>query len=63
MSTIWKSKKGDVAISDMATPHIRNSINKVERELTDPSTSNREVLESVLTSLKQEYSTRSDATA
>lgn len=60
---LWKSGNTQTPVSQMATPHIRNAIAKVERELADPSTGDRDAKQSILESLKVEFSTRSDATA
>lgn len=56
-STVWKSStKGDIALSEMATPHLSNAINKVRNEIAEGDTSKQELL----TNLETEYSTRTD---
>jgi hypothetical protein len=54
---VWKSSKGDVKITEMATAHIKNAINTVESELAKGITKGA----SVLTHLKNELSGRTDA--
>ncbi len=53
----WKGKKGDVAISDMATAHIKNAVNVVEVEISKGVTTAAHLLEH----LKKELSGRTDA--
>jgi len=58
---IWKSSKGDVAVSSLNTVHIKNAISKVERELTESVVTDRAGKETILAALRAEYATRSDA--
>jgi hypothetical protein len=51
---IWKSSKGDVKVSDMATAHIKNAITVVEAELKSGVTKG----ESILEHLKAEFAKR-----
>ena len=60
--TIWKSKKGDVSITEMATPHIANSIAKVEKELNESTVTDRAGKESILAALKTEFDARPQET-
>lgn len=56
-NTVWKSaKKGEIALTEMATPHLSNAINKVRAEIAEGDTSKQELL----TNLETEYSSRTD---
>lgn len=56
-TTIWKSaKKGDIAITEMVTPHLANAVTKVRAEIDEGDTSKQELL----TNLETELSTRTD---
>jgi hypothetical protein len=57
-NTVWKSaKKGDIAITEMVTPHLANAVNKVRAEIAEGDTSKQELL----TNLETELSTRTDS--
>jgi hypothetical protein len=58
---VWKSGTTETPVSKMATPHIKNAISKVERELGETSVTDATAKQSILESLKAEYATRSDA--
>ncbi len=57
---LWKSGNTATPITKMATPHVRNAIAKVERELADPTTGDRQAKQEILESLRVEYGTRTD---
>ncbi len=59
-SAIWKGKKGDVQVTEMATPHLQRAITKVKGELNESSVTNRSEKESILQALETEFATRSD---
>ncbi len=56
----WNGKKGPIAPSKMATPHIENAIRKVEGELAQGFDAAKD---KILSILRVEHSTRSDKTA
>ena len=58
---VWKSGNTQTPLSQMATPHVRNAINLVERELKEVTVTDRVGKETILAALKVEYSTRTDA--
>lgn len=63
MITTWKSaKKGDIAITDLVTPHLTNCVKKVETELTATSLTEAErtTKTELLTALRSELETRTD---
>lgn len=56
-TTVWKStKKGDIAITEMVTPHLANAITKVRAEIAEGDSSKQ----GLLNTLETEYSTRTD---
>jgi len=54
---VWKGTKGDIAVTEMATAHIKNAITVVEGEIAKGITKG----ESILTHLRAELSGRTDA--
>jgi hypothetical protein len=58
---VWKSRRGEIPLTEMVTVHIKNAIATVEGELAQAVVAERTAKETILAALKAEFATRSDA--
>ena len=62
-TAVWKTTAGAATpVSELVTPYLVNCINKVERELTESTVTDRDGKEAILTAMKAELATRTDVT-
>lgn len=60
---VWKTNAGiETPVTELVTPYLNNCINKVERELSESTVSDRAGKETILAALKAELATRSTET-
>lgn len=58
-AAVWKTTTGtEKPVTELVTPYLVNCINKVERELTESTVTDRDGKEAILSALKAELATR-----
>lgn len=59
---VWKTTAGvEKPVTELVTPYLVNCINKVETELTESTVTDRDGKTAILSALKAELATRTDA--